>query len=133
MVDAIYRLLNNTIREIRVLKILDRKTDWFHEPLACTFEYVSLAENPSFAALSYTWGNTIYDERYPVGEVILKNKSEASSVTINGVSIKVGKNLLSALQYLRVEATFGTISGSKPRFTPQLVFGQMLCALTKRI
>ncbi|ESZ95614.1 hypothetical protein SBOR_4010 [Sclerotinia borealis F-4128] len=92
MAGTVYRPLINTIQDIRVLRILPGKTGHFDEPLECTFKYVSLADKPDVAALSYTWGDVLYHEDYPASKMIAKNHVGASpsiSNTIDGVPVKI--------------------------------------------
>ncbi|TGO53831.1 hypothetical protein BCON_0117g00240 [Botryotinia convoluta] len=123
MASAIYRPLDDTIQEIRVLRILPGKTGLFDETLACTFEYVSLADKPTFAALSYTWGDVFYDEGSSTGDTIPDECSAglpSARIAIDGLPTKVGKNLLDALKYFRSEAAVKTTqrpSSQTPRFT----------------
>ncbi|KAB8293882.1 hypothetical protein EYC80_009361 [Monilinia laxa] len=125
MDTPIYRPLNNTIQEIRVLRILNGITRRFDEPLACSFEYISLTDDPSFAALSYTWGDMFYDSGYSPGKVIFNDTLGASPsvpISIDGLPVRIGENLLNALQYFRSEAAFKPIqwsSAKEPRFSSE--------------
>ncbi|RAL62556.1 hypothetical protein DID88_004406 [Monilinia fructigena] len=134
MGTPIYRPLNNTIQEIRVLRILNGTTRRFDEPLACSFEYISLTDDPSFAALSYTWGDMFYDSGYSPGEVISNDTLGASPsvpISIDGVLVRIGENLLNALQYFRFEAAFKPIqwsSAKEPRFSSETrLWADALC------
>ncbi|KAF5871539.1 putative ankyrin and het domain-containing protein [Botrytis fragariae] len=134
MASAIYRSLDDTIQEIRVLRILPGKTGFLDEILACTFEYVSLADKPTFAALSYTWGDVFYDEGYSTGDTIPDECSAglpSARIAIDGLPTKVGRNLLDALKYFRSEAAVKTTqrtSPPKPCFTPETrLWADALC------
>lgn len=137
MAGAIYRPLDNTIQEIRVLRVLPGKTGLFDEALACTFEYVSLADKPDFAALSYTWGDDLYDEAYSdsghTSSELSNSLKDSSSEpnTVDGVPVKIGRNLLDALKYFRSEAKAKPIqreSLQKPRFTSRTrLWADALC------
>ncbi|KAF7888802.1 hypothetical protein EAF00_009102 [Botryotinia globosa] len=97
MASAIYRPLNNTSQEIRVIKILPAKSGRFDEALACTFDYVSSVGDleTGFPALSYTWGDVVRDEDHPNGELIARWLSGSSRVfssdpnTIDGVPVNI--------------------------------------------
>ncbi|TGO27141.1 hypothetical protein BPAE_0046g00020 [Botrytis paeoniae] len=139
MASAVYRPLNNTSQEIRVIKILPAKSGRFDEALACTFEYISLVDDleTGFTALSYTWGDVVHDEDHPNGEQIARGLSDPSKAlssepnTVEGVPVNIGENLLDALKYFRSEAAVKTTQrtlAQKPRFTPETrLWADALC------
>ncbi|KAF7905706.1 hypothetical protein EAE99_012007 [Botrytis elliptica] len=139
MGSAIYRPLNSTSQEIRVIKILPAKSGRFDEALACIFEYISLVDDleTGFTALSYTWGDVVHDEDHPNGEQIARGLSEPSRAlssepnTVDGVPVNIGINLLDALKYFRSEAAVKTTqrtSPQKPRFKPETcLWADALC------
>lgn len=57
----------------------------FHEPIACTLFHTELSSNPSYEALSYTWGN----------------HQNLVSIMVSGKSFGITHNLATALRYLR--------------------------------
>ncbi|KAM0125845.1 hypothetical protein ACHAO1_010422 [Botrytis cinerea] len=139
MASTIYRPLNNTSQEIRVIKILPANSGRFDEGLACIFEYVSLVNvlGTGFTALSYTWGDVVHDENHPGDEQIARGFSDPPRAflpepnTVDGVPVSIGKNLLDALRYFRSEAAVRTTqrtSPQKPRFTPETrIWADALC------
>ena len=70
---------------IRLLKLLPASNDADDNPLSCGLEDCRLSANPSYEALSYTWGQPIFPE-------ILH--------TDNGI-LKITENLTLALRRLR--------------------------------
>jgi hypothetical protein len=69
-------------QEIRTLTL---KQGAFDDPIHCTLQTVSLADNPKYTALSYVWGDAT--ERLPI--------------YIDGTLFSATKNLKIALQYIR--------------------------------
>ncbi|TGO08907.1 hypothetical protein BTUL_0186g00110 [Botrytis tulipae] len=132
MANTIYRPLNNTRQEIRVIKILPAKSGRFDEALALD-DLVT-----GFTALSYTWGDVVRDEDHPNGELIARWLSGSSKVfssdpnTVDGVPVNIGKNILDALRYFRYEASVKTTqltSPQKPRFTLETcLWADALCS-----
>ena len=77
-----YNKLSRWRREIR-LCILDPGV--MDDPLTCALRTVSLMEHPVYETLSYTWGDPILNKE----------------IVANGSSMKITKNLHTALRYLR--------------------------------
>ena len=77
-----YSRVDSELNEIRVAKILPGNRT---EPLICQLSNVFLTDNPSYEALSYTWGN----------------EEACRSISINGKNASITKNLESALRRLR--------------------------------
>lgn len=69
---------------IRLVKLLPAS---FHEPIACALVHTTLDSNPSYEALSYTWGN----------------HQNTMSIKVDGRSFGITHNLGTALRYLRKE------------------------------
>lgn len=84
MTDELYRPLSNADKLIRLVRILPGR---FDEPIKCTMFEASLETHPPFEALSYVWGDPIFEYE----------------IRVNQTSKSIGKNLAAALTYLRRE------------------------------
>lgn len=80
--EKIYSTLSAEINEIRRLTIFSGS---FEDQIQCALNPVSLEVNPSYAALSYCWGDP----------------EARTKITVNGQKISVTKSLERALRYLR--------------------------------
>lgn len=76
--------LSQADREIRLLRFTDTTTD-NHETISLELQHVSLNDDISYAALSYTWGTT----------------DCSVEVRLNGRRFRITQNLYEALQQLR--------------------------------
>ncbi len=75
-----YTPLKSASQEIRILSITRSSSD----ELECHLEHASLDEDPSYEALSYTWGD----------------RSDISSIKLNNHHFRVRRNLAIALEHL---------------------------------
>ncbi|CZR56296.1 uncharacterized protein PAC_06184 [Phialocephala subalpina] len=82
--SGIYKALDASKREIRILQILPSEQD--DATVQCVLHTVSLDDNPDYLTLSYVWGNG----NIPKEEVI-----------VNGAILPIMPNLVSALRHLR--------------------------------
>lgn len=82
-VDYTYQDLDTFSLQIRVLSIIPTRSR--SAPIYCTLDLVSLAESPSFTALSYVWGNA----------------KERNLIYVDGRQFFVTTNLYRALLHLR--------------------------------
>jgi hypothetical protein len=80
--SKIYAALDVGRREIRIASILPGR---WSEDVSCKLTVVSLDDNPSYEALSYTWGD-------PLGK---------TPIFLEGVTFLITKNLHWALRRLR--------------------------------
>lgn len=90
---SLYRILrvNTQKRQIRLLDLHPGRRD---EILECTLRVVNISSQPSYEALSYTWGDS----------------KRTNTIRTNGTNeIKIGKNLYSALRCLRQKREILTI------------------------
>ncbi|KAK3672431.1 hypothetical protein LTR78_007738 [Recurvomyces mirabilis] len=69
-------------QETRLLRLLPGE---FDSPIRCSLSIQSLADGPTYEALSYTWGNTTKD----------------NAILVNEYYMQVTDNLLAALRYIR--------------------------------
>ena len=83
MLSSVYTPLNAAKSEIRVLVI--HPAAEAQSPLICTLQPVSLADDPKFEALSYTWGSP----------------GKICDILLNGKSFRVQENAEAALRRLR--------------------------------
>jgi len=75
------------------IRLLQLQPGTSASPLNCQLGTVSLKDRPPFNALSYVWGAP----------------ENTETITLNGVSVRVTKNLHVALQYLRHESETTTL------------------------
>ena len=68
---------------IRLLRVLPAESS--EDPLVCALSAASLDEKPEYAALSYTWGEPIFDHK----------------ITLNGSPFMISTNLHDALRTFR--------------------------------
>jgi hypothetical protein len=80
-----YRPLGTKRDEIRLLKLLPSSGN-DSEPIKCSLEHAEFRQNPSYEALSYTWGTQQQTE--PI-------------IIVDGKSVRVRENLWLALENLR--------------------------------
>ena len=64
-------------------------------PLVVRLETLDLNKSPSYAALSYTWGNAPYSKGRP--------KDSTYQIVVNGVTMPVQQNLDDALEHLSIK------------------------------
>jgi hypothetical protein len=81
---ALYRELNSSIHEVRLIRWTDTLDETDSE-VRCELVYRSLDENPAYAALSYVWGDT----------------EPAQRIFVDGKDVSVAPNLYGALRRLR--------------------------------
>jgi len=80
-----YSSLDSTTCDIRLISLLPgTKSD----EISCRIMHVSLEDNPSYEAISYTWGN----QSLGIG-----------TTTLNGLPFRITPNLQTALYHLRSE------------------------------
>lgn len=77
-----YHALSSEEEQIRALVLYAGKV---HEPIRCTLRVLSLAEEPSYDALSYVWGDA----------------SVTKPIRVEGVRFNATVNLERALRHLR--------------------------------
>jgi hypothetical protein len=81
-----YQPLDRSNREIRLIKLLPRNISSLGREISCEIFHVSLNDNPSYHALSYTWGDP----------------NVTGHILVDGAAtLAVTENLESALQHLR--------------------------------
>ena len=102
---AIYRPLNDSIHEIRVLHILPERSSsvlaQIQGQVECRLEYVSLNDSPSYHALSYTWQLPESDVLFADHEPVTYNEDGGVDIILDGNVVSVTFNLWSALEHFR--------------------------------
>lgn len=78
--SIIYEPLDKQKREIRLLEIISDR-----EPPICKLRTVSLDDNPTYAALSYVWGDATIKE----------------DIVVNGSTVQITTNLKAALKHVQ--------------------------------
>lgn len=89
------RSLRKVDNEIRLLRI--SPATFYSSPLICSLIYTSLDAQPSYKALSYTWGSPYSDSQSWRPEPSLGE----ARIIVNGHPVNITANLNSALRHLR--------------------------------
>jgi hypothetical protein len=102
---AVYRPLDDSIHEIRVLHILPERlsepSNQTQGQVECLLEYISLDHSPSYHALSYTWQLPESDVPFADREVVEYNEDGGVDILLDGNIISVTFNLWAALKHFR--------------------------------
>ncbi|KAI1079509.1 HET-domain-containing protein [Whalleya microplaca] len=84
MCDLYDRQLNNKEREVRILELYEPVHDRAKYQFKCRLRHDTLNKSPSYAALSYHWGDMIYQQ----------------DLMVDSRVVRVSSNLLAALEQL---------------------------------
>ena len=90
MTSLVYRKLDITINEIRLLRLLPAADSANDAPVQCILDYHSLANPPPYTALSYLWGNS----------------KDRVSIFIGDETFLATRNLENALRNLRARGIY---------------------------
>jgi hypothetical protein len=82
-----YGPISASKQEIRLVKLLPWTQD-NNQQIRCTLENASLQDNPTFTAVSYTWGDL----------------SQAASIWLDNSEFELSKNLFVLLQHIRTSS-----------------------------
>ena len=73
-------------------------------PLQLQLKYVSLAQNPRYHALSYTWQSDFQAE-----QGFVAHQDSGVDITVDGQQLKITSNLAAALAIIRNWSTFTSL------------------------
>ncbi|KAL2072428.1 hypothetical protein VTL71DRAFT_11771 [Oculimacula yallundae] len=102
----IYRPLNPSAREIRLLHVLPEQPGSLllgPDPISCVLSHVSLDDKPTYHALSYTWDDESLGQSFEDPDDVRRKRKVFISgfIFLDGQAVEVTPNLWAALWHLR--------------------------------
>jgi len=123
---SLYRPLNESISEIRLLHILPETsspTQATPADISCVLHYVSLNNSPKYHALSYTWRLPESDVPFDQRETCNYTEDGRVNILLDGHVFPVTFNLWSALKHFRSLQSTASGWAESAGFSDEFIMG----------